>query len=197
MMISLTEQAHRVCNARKGDIVIDATAGNGHDTLFLARSVGPFGTVYAFDIQADALQITAERLAEAEITNVKLIHDDHARLTSWVEPHHHGRISTVMFNLGYRPGGDKSLITRSESTLAAITAGIQLLRVGGTMTILAYPGHPGGREEMAVVEQIVSEVTPRLLARWYTGAAGTKAAPRLLVLTKVDPPEFLSSTGTG
>ncbi len=185
-MLSLTEEAHRECNAGPSDIVIDATAGNGHDTLFLAERVGPFGKVYAFDIQEEALKITAARLAAAGVTNVRLIHDDHARMLQVVEPQDHGRIATVMFNLGYLPRGDKTIITKTPSTLAAIRAAIQLLRVGGTLTILAYPGHPGGLEETTAVERVLAEQSPHLLVKFYAGHSAAQSSPRLLVLTKIN-----------
>lgn len=183
-MLSLTELAHRECGAGQADIVIDATAGNGHDTLFLAERVGPFGKVYAFDIQAAALDCTAARLAAAGITNVRLIHDDHANMLQAIDPQHHGRISTVMFNLGYLPGSDKTIVTKIASTLAAIDAAIKLLRDSGTLTILAYPGHPGGIEETVAVEHAIRERSPHLSAKRFTGKAGAKFSPQLLVLTK-------------
>lgn len=48
---------------RAGDVVVDATMGNGHDTLALAQLVGPSGTVYGFDIQQEAVDSTAAHLA--------------------------------------------------------------------------------------------------------------------------------------
>jgi len=187
-MLSLTQLAHQECGAGQGDIVIDATAGNGHDTLFLAERVGPFGKVYAFDIQASALECTAARLAAAGMTNVRLIQDDHANMLQTIDPLHHGQISTVTFNLGYLPGGDKTMITKTASTLAAIDAAIKLLRDGGRLTILAYPGHPGGFEETVAVERAIKERSPHLMAKWYTGKAGAKFSPQLLVLMKQQIP---------
>lgn len=182
--VPLTKIAHRKCNAQKADIVIDATAGNGHDTVFLAERVGPYGKVYAFDIQQAALDQTAARLAEAQLTNVRLICMDHAQMLSVVEPRHHGRISTVMFNLGYLPRGNKAIITHSASTVTAIRAAMELLRDGGAITILAYPGHPGGDAELAAVEQLVDEIQPEFLVDRYAGNSCNRASPVLLVLTK-------------
>lgn len=184
-MTPLTEIAHREIHIGEGDIVIDATAGNGNDTLFLARSVGPNGKVYAFDIQSEALDRTAARLAEVGIGHVQLVHGDHAHLRDFVEPQHHGWIAAVMFNLGYLPRGDKSIITRSASTITAIQAAMDLLRDGGTITILAYPGHVGGAEELAAVEQLLTEITPKNHAKSFSGSDGTRISPRLLVLTKL------------
>lgn len=183
-MVPLTEIAHRKCYAQKADIVIDATAGNGHDTLFLAESVGPYGKVYAFDIQQAALDQTAARLQAAQLTNVRLICADHAQMLTVVEPRHHGRISTVMFNLGYLPRGDKAIITHPASTVTAIRAAMELLRDGGTLTILAYPGHPGGETELAAVEQLVNEAQSEFMVDRYAGNNRNRASPVLLVLKK-------------
>ncbi|HET6423373.1 MAG TPA: class I SAM-dependent methyltransferase [Planctomycetaceae bacterium] len=185
-MTSLTEIAHREARVGTGDIVIDATAGNGHDALFLARTVGPRGKVYAFDIQREALDRTAARLAEAGISHVQLVHGDHAHLRDLVEPQHHGEIAAVMFNLGYLPRGDKTIITRAASTIAAIQAAMRLLRDGGTITILAYPGHAGGEEELAAVERLVTESLPTVSVETFSGDEGIRISPRLLVLTKLE-----------
>ncbi len=188
-MLSLTEQAHQLCGAASGDIVIDATAGNGHDTLFLAQRVGPLGQVYAFDIQESALKSTATRLTAAGMTNVRLIHDDHAHMRKWIEPQHRGCVSTVMFNLGYLPRGDKSIVTKSSSTLAAIDDAISLLHVGGRLTILAYPGHSGGFEETTAVERTVAAFPPSLLVKWYSGHVGERFSPKLLLVEKTQSDE--------
>ena len=182
--VPLTEIAHRESGVHPADIVIDATAGNGHDTLFLAQRVGPDGLVYAFDIQQTALNHTAARLAESQLTNVRFIHDDHANMLQMIESQHHGRIAAVMFNLGYLPRGDKSIVTRTVSTVAAIRAATLLLREGGTITILAYPGHPGGEAEQAAVEQLVDELQSEFHLDRYAGVAGSRISPQLLVLTK-------------
>ncbi|NPV26241.1 MAG: methyltransferase domain-containing protein [Firmicutes bacterium] len=136
-----------------GDKVIDATAGNGHDTCFLARLVGPAGKVYAFDIQAGALQRTAGRLAEAEVIDrVKLICASHEQMEDFVsEP-----VSAVMFNLGYLPGSDHKIITQPASTLRALAAATRLLQVGGLITVVVYPGHPGGLDESRAVDDWVA-----------------------------------------
>ena len=100
-----------------GDTVIDATVGNGHDTLFLARLVGREGLVYGFDIQQVALERTAARLQEAGLQDrVQLIHAGHEELKKYVPDF----VQAVMFNLGYLPGADKSVTTLGHTTLRAI-----------------------------------------------------------------------------
>ena len=134
---------------RPGDRVIDATAGNGGDTLFLAELVGPAGHVDAFDIQPDALAQTDRRLAAAGLTGRCTLHlASHDRMAALVEP----GIRLVMFNLGYLPGGDHRIGTQAESTLAAFEQAMALLMPGGIITIgLYYGGDSGFAERDAVL----------------------------------------------
>ena len=151
---SLTQLAHELLAERlqPGDIAIDATAGNGHDTLFLAHRVGQTGEVHAYDIQAEALQATRRRLDEAGCAGRVQLHPaSHSRLLHTLPADYRGRVAAVVFNLGYLPGGDRHTTTQSDSTLAALEQALALLRPGGVLSILAYRGHPGGREEARAV----------------------------------------------
>lgn len=133
---------------RPGDACVDATMGNGHDTLFLAQAVGPQGTVYAFDIQSDALRKTAGRLAEAGTADwVRLIEDGHENAGSHIDPAHAGSLAAVTFNFGYLPGSDKSVVTRPETSLRALETLLAMLRPGGIASLTLYTGHPGGQDE--------------------------------------------------
>lgn len=129
---------------RPGDVAVDATMGNGHDTLFLTQCVAPGGRVFAFDVQAAALEETRKRVP-AEMTT--LIHSGHETMQAHVPAELHGHVSAVMFNLGYLPGADKALITRTETTMVAVRQALELLKAGGLLTIAVYPGHEGGAEE--------------------------------------------------
>ncbi len=151
----LTLKAHAVVShyLKEGALAVDATAGNGHDTLFLARRVGDTGRVFAFDIQEQALGATAARLEQAGLdSRVEFIHGGHEQMASSLPPHSHGRIQAVMFNLGYLPGGDKATITRAEHSLPALEQARRLLAPGGIISVLAYRGHPGGLEESLAVK---------------------------------------------
>jgi tRNA G37 N-methylase Trm5 len=148
--ISLVEFAHRGIRSslQAGDAVIDATAGNGHDTLFLAQCVGETGRVFAFDLQLAALENTRRRLQQAgRLQRLTAVHASHAELAAHIPLALHGKIKAIMFNLGYLPGADKSIITLVESTLTAVDVASRLLAKGGVLTLLAYPGHAGGDEE--------------------------------------------------
>lgn len=139
---------------REGDAVIDATVGNGHDTLFLAQAVGDSGTVYGLDIQQQALDTTYERLRDAGVAQrASLYHAGHEAMAVILPASLRGRVRAVTFNLGYLPGGDKGRTTGVTTTLAALEQARELLAPGGVISVLAYTGHPGGREEAEAVKQ--------------------------------------------
>jgi 16S rRNA C1402 N4-methylase RsmH len=138
---------------REGDRVVDATVGNGHDTLFLAQQVGRAGRVYGFDIQQAALDATAARLHDAGIeARLRLFKVGHEEMAAHLPREDRGRIKAVLFNLGYLPGSDKQTITQPSTTVAALEAILQWLAPGGVISVLAYTGHPGGREEAEEVK---------------------------------------------
>jgi predicted methyltransferase len=184
-MARLTEFAHAAVRTvlRAGDAAIDATAGNGHDTRLLSAGVSQTGRVFAFDIQQDALERTAETIRSA--INVTLLPINHAAMHEAIPLEYHGRIGAIMFNLGYLPGGDKALTTRVESTVRAIAAGLELLRPEGVLTILAYTGHAGGMEEAEAVEAMLNELSAvEFEVQEIRCEMDSKSAPRLFVVHK-------------
>lgn len=176
--LRLTEYAHRVVAKVLGPgyAAVDATVGNGHDTRFLLDRVGPDGFVWGFDIQADALSNTLARCGEHP--NLRLIHQGHENLASWVNK----PVRAVMFNLGYLPSGDKSLVTQLDTTLKAVRTAMSLLAPGGILTILVYRGHPGGSEEAAAVE-LALQNEERTTAQFtkVIPAAASPESPCLLI----------------
>lgn len=133
---------------KEGSLAVDATAGKGNDTLFLARAVGPTGKVTAFDIQEDALRITAEKLKAAGVEDrVRLLGENHRHMKDFIrEP-----VDALMFNLGYLPGSDRAVVTDPHSTLEAMAAGLELLSPTGRMSVVVYTGHPGAAAESRAV----------------------------------------------
>lgn len=131
----------------KDDTAIDATMGNGHDTLFLAQRAG---RVVAFDIQSQALEVTQKRLQEAGLTNAELYLEGHEQVGRRLD-----QAKAAIFNLGYLPSADKSVITRPDTTLSAIAQICELLKVGGRMAIMIYYGHEGGEVEKDAVLDFV------------------------------------------
>ncbi|AEG61275.1 tRNA (mnm(5)s(2)U34)-methyltransferase [Desulforamulus ruminis] len=139
---------------RPGDAALDGTMGNGHDTLALARLVGPGGKVTAFDIQSQALENTQTRLNAAGVWDdrIRLVLDGHQHIKKYVT----SPIRAAIFNLGYLPGGDHGMITRTETTLQALEQALDLLVPGGRLVVVVYPGHCGGDQEKEAVEQKMS-----------------------------------------
>ncbi len=134
----------------KGGQALDATAGNGKDTLFLARQVGTQGRVWALDIQTLALQRTRELLStEGMLSRVCLLQIGHENLHQDISE----KFNAIMFNLGYLPRGRPDVFTKTDSTIAALDQALGLLLPGGRMSVVCYPGHAEGwRETQAVTE---------------------------------------------
>ncbi|WP_445081030.1 tRNA (mnm(5)s(2)U34)-methyltransferase [Lactococcus sp. KTH0-1S] len=160
-MLKQLEMAHWMLKdiINTNDVVVDATMGNGYDTQFLAE-LG--ANVYAFDVQEEALNATEKRLDDAGIKNqifeknlsnlltepsVNLVLSGHEKLSEYVkEP-----IKAAIFNLGYLPKTDKSVVTKADTTLTALEALTNQLVVGGRIAIMIYYGHEGGMEEKDAV----------------------------------------------
>ena len=129
---------------QKGDVVIDATMGNGYDTVYLGNLVGENGKVYAFDVQEEAIISTRKKVIRDNMEDrVKLILDGHENLDKYVEEN----VSCIVFNLGYLPRAKHVIITKPDTTLEAIKKGLSILKPNGIMSIAAYIGHEGGLEE--------------------------------------------------
>jgi predicted methyltransferase len=155
-----TIEAQRIATnyLSEGAIAIDATAGNGFDTLFLAETIGDAGLVYAVDIQENAIALVRTKLERAGISHrCRLRIDTHSNLNAIIDHSHRGLVSVAMFNLGYLPFGDKSIVTRSESTLSALEQVFSVIRSGGLISILAYRGHGGGSDEALGVENWIEQ----------------------------------------
>jgi predicted methyltransferase len=179
-----TARAHRELAAliREGDLVIDATAGNGHDTAFLAARVGAEGKVLAFDIQAEAIASAGSRVEELGLARcVTFLHASHATLADHVAP---GAVAAVVFNLGYLPGGDHSLITRGEETLLALDQALVALKPGGLLVVVCYPGHPGGDRESEAVVQWSEGLEPGGYRTELVRREGTLRPAPFLVMVK-------------
>ncbi|QDV06199.1 hypothetical protein Poly30_17060 [Planctomycetes bacterium Poly30] len=172
----------------EGALVVDATAGNGHDTEFLARAVGASGEVLAIDLQASAVEATRRRLAgDPDLARrVRVIEGDHATLadltpTSWA-----GRVSLVVFNLGYLPGGSRAVTTRAGSSRAAAAAALELLAPDGLLCMALYTGHPGGAEEAATLRAWSAEqASPRVRVHHIRDAGdGAAGRPEVLLIRR-------------
>ena len=167
---------------RPGDRVVDATMGNGHDTLFLCEAVGPGGHVYAFDVQPQALQNT-ERLLEENglLGRASLFQAGHQEMDRHVpEP-----VRAVVFNLGWLPGGRHEVTTLWETTREAVLKALDLLRPMGVLVLCAYPGHAEGARELQELIGLFSGLSNReynvLHQRFLNAGPG---APECFVIQK-------------
>jgi ubiquinone/menaquinone biosynthesis C-methylase UbiE len=152
-----------------GDLVVDLTAGNGYDTLCLARLAGADGQIIAFDIQPEAIESTRQRLAAAGFSprlheggerplprrgGIDLLAAGHELLAEYLP----AAPRAVVANLGYLPGGDPRIRTSAEPTLRALQQASRLLAKGGRLVVVVYTGHPGGEEEGAAVSRFFAEL---------------------------------------
>ena len=140
-------------HVKEGDICIDATAGNGNDTLALCQLVGEYGKVIAFDIQETAIANTKKRLLDNGVEDrAEVYMESHTNMGKYAEEN---SVSCIVFNFGYLPGGDHNLATRKESSIEAIHGGLRLLRKGGLMSLCIYSGGDSGFEERdAILEEL-------------------------------------------
>lgn len=192
--IPLTVLAHQLIatHIRPGDHCIDATTGNGKDTVFLARAVGETGHVYGFDIQAPAIEITRQTLAKEGLgRRVTLFCANHATAPEAIPTAAWPQIRCAVFNLGYLPGGDHSITTDAHTSVKALESIRQRMPPGAFISVLCYPGHPEGAIETAAVETWASQLPANTSVTWHQGTpgrTGTTEGPRLLSLVLMDAP---------
>lgn len=129
------------------EVAIDGTLGNGHDTNFLSKH---FKKVYAFDIQGTA----CENYKERKVENVEVINDSHVLFKKYINEN----VDCIMYNLGFLPGGEKSITTMHETSLESIKVGLDLLSSGGIMTICVYRGHNEGKKEESCILDFVKDL---------------------------------------
>ncbi len=143
------EQAHLYWKhlLNPSDIAIDATCGNGKDTLYLAKLL-PQGHVYTIDIQTAALE---KARASVISTNITFLHQCHTQLPS--KP-----VKLVVYNLGYLPGGNKLITTMASTTIRSIEKAATLLVPGGALSVTCYPGHTEGALELAALFHWIEKI---------------------------------------
>lgn len=165
-----------------GDTVVDATMGNGHDTLFLCELVGEQGKAYAFDVQAQAVENTRKRLAEEGVLDrAALFCLGHEHMAEQVrEP-----VAAAVFNLGWLPGGDHSVTTHWETTRQAVDAALRLLKPRGVLVICAYPGHAeGDRERQALMDMLAALPPQQYNVLWHKFLNAGPGAPECFVVQR-------------
>ncbi|MFD1361412.1 tRNA (mnm(5)s(2)U34)-methyltransferase [Lentibacillus salinarum] len=166
---------------QEGDTVIDATCGNGHDTVFLSRLVGTEGHVFGFDIQAEAIANTRKLLTHIGLTNTTLINDSHSNFLHHMPVDKLTRLGGAIFNLGYLPGSDKSVITRSETTILAIEGIVSHLKQNGIIVLVVYHGHEGGDKEREELMRYVRLLDQHQYHVLYYGFINQKNDPPFIL----------------
>lgn len=167
---------------REGDTVVDATMGNGKDTLFLCDLVGETGRVYAFDVQAEAVERTRERVREASYeARTTLLLAGHETMAEHVK----APVQAVMFNLGWLPGAEHIVTTRTETTLKAVEAALNLIAPGGIVTVCVYPGHEEGTRELEALKEYVSGLSVRTFnALYHSFVNASSQTPQLFLIQR-------------
>lgn len=167
----------------EGATAVDATLGNGHDALWLCGLVGESGRVFGFDVQAEAVENSRARLAEAGVDGrARLILDGHQHMGDYIAP---ASADAVMFNLGWLPGAQHAVTTRVETTLLAVNAALEILKEDGVMTICVYPGHDEGARERDVLLAWAQELDEKkydAMLRCYLNQS--KMPPLMLAVKK-------------
>lgn len=189
-MTEIAQQAWKQC-IQKGDCCVDATAGNGRDTLWLSRAVGPAGQVYSMDLQEAAIESTrqtiAQHLSPEEQPYIHYILGCHSTMHEHVGSN---KAALICFNLGYLPrqGNKLETATKLSTTVAAIEAALEVIRPGGCISVLCYSGQPGGQEEYEAVSRLAAKLPPD---RWICSEQqllNRPTCPKLVLIWAADRP---------
>lgn len=165
---------------KPGDIVIDATLGGGNDTLFLTRLLQGKGILYAYDIQERALEKSKELIYK------ELTENEHKiiqfRLLSHVSFHDIPKANLIVYNLGYLPGGDKSLTTQWQTTLESLKSAMEICEIKGAISITCYIGHEEGQKEHKALLEFVKKLPKNEWGSLHLHWENRDLAPELFLL---------------
>ncbi|MBQ3866404.1 MAG: class I SAM-dependent methyltransferase [Clostridia bacterium] len=162
-----------------GDTVIDATAGRGRDTLFLARLVGDGGRVIVFDVQREAVDSTEALLRENGVQNAEVHLDSHSHMDRYAERE---SVAAVMFNFGWLPGGDHTVFSRKETSVEAVDKALELLIPGGVASLCIYYGKETGYDERDALLAHLKTIDPLRFSVLLCDFTNRKGEPPLLAL---------------
>jgi len=178
-----TEMSHLLLAlaAGPGDTVIDATAGWGRDTCFLAALVGETGQVWSFDIQEQACLATEEALtAQGLSAQTRVICDDHAHIAAYDIP----PAQAAVFNLGWLPGGDHRVVSGGAALIQAMEAVLDKMKSGAVIVVVAYPGHEAGAEESAALMKWLAKLPAARAQTMQITFPSRELAPQVIVIEK-------------
>ncbi len=164
---------------KEGQIALDATVGNGNDTIIMADKVGSQGKVYGFDIQKIAINNTEKVLKRNNLLDrVKLIEDSHENINKYIFE----KLDFIIYNLGYLPNGDKNIITKVDSTVKSIKHSLDLLNNNGLLLINSYVGHEGGLDENLEIENLLRDLNQKNFNVLKNGFLNQKNNPPILYI---------------
>lgn len=192
LLLSALEFSHKLLKetVREGDVVIDATVGNGNETVLLATLVGRYGKVIGFDVQKQAIENTKQKLLLTGLSQqVTLYHQGHETIPDVLEKEE--QIGGIIFNLGYLPGSDKS-ITRKETTIQAVADLLPRLRIGSYLLLVVNSGHDGGMEEKDALLEYVKTVDQSLFKVLHYGFINQVNTPPFLIAIERKNAAYLS-----
>ena len=183
--MSLTIKAHKIISEKFLSINygIDATCGNGNDTLFLAKLCSDNGRIYGFDIQQQALEITSNKLADNNLSDrVTLISAGHETMLEHISHN----VEVIIFNLGYLPSSNTNISTEAEKTVRALGVACKLLNNEGLISIVCYPGHEAGMRETQHVKIWIESLD----SKWfkvseYLSEMPDQSTPVLYIIEKI------------
>lgn len=170
-----------------GDLVIDATCGNGYDTVVLAELglLEGSGKLYALDLQPEAIESCRHRLLHRLPKNafekVHFVQGCHSIFPKEIMP---ASARLIVYNLGYFPGGDKAITTMRETTLQSLRMAQHLIVDGGLISVTCYPGHSEGKVEQEEILDYVATLDPKQWSCCHHSWLNRTKAPSLLLLQK-------------
>ncbi len=160
-------------NVKEKNISVDFTLGRGNDTIFLSEN---FNYVYSFDLQKECI----DDFELKNIQNVKLILDSHENVDKYIDGFDCG-----MYNLGYLPGSNKEITTNAESTLISLYKAVNILNIGGFISIVLYIGHNQGKRESQEVLEFCSRLDNKRFNVAYLNLLNKKNPPSLVLINKM------------
>ena len=167
------------------DVIIDATCGNGHDTLYLAQTC-PTATIYALDILPIAIELTKahlqENLPQERLKNIHLVNSCHSNFPEVIPP---SSVKLIVYNLGYLPGfGNKKLTTMVKTTVNSLQKALTLIKKGGAISVSLYPGHEEGKNESDALIEMSKDLDPKHWNVCHHQWINRQKAPSLLFIQK-------------
>jgi predicted methyltransferase len=191
----LTEVVHTFLKPylAAGDWAVDGTIGKGRDTVFLTQSVGNTGKVWGFDVQPIALQKTKEALEAAKCSGpVSLFLVCHSQFANYLPIEAKGNLKVIMFNLGYLPGSAHTLVTKPETTVAALNLSLEWLQPGGMLSVLLYRAHAGAEPEVTAVNKFLQTLSPSLY-NIQTLGGNQLSEPVAILIKQVSKKDFINT----